>query len=75
MLRWVYDAHWEVLSMQANLVVFCREMPFSELRSKYTKVSSADQAKPGWLEDFTISADQVRNIVPALLDIENVLVL
>jgi hypothetical protein len=35
-----------------------REMPISELRSKYTKVSSLDQAKPGWLEDFTISADQ-----------------
>ncbi|KAG0590125.1 hypothetical protein KC19_1G074000 [Ceratodon purpureus] len=35
-----------------------REMSFTELRSKYTKVSSSDQAKAGWTEDFTISADQ-----------------
>lgn len=47
--------------------VIFREMPFSELRSKYTKVSSLDQAKPGWLEDFTISADQVRNSIFYLL--------
>lgn len=35
-----------------------REMSLSELRSKYIKESSLDRAKAGWLEDFTISADQ-----------------
>ena len=47
-----------------------REMSFTELRSKYTKVSSSDQAKAGWTEDYNISADQVRITVCALLDSE-----
>lgn len=76
MLRWVYDVKKEALCfayarIKLNGLCFFREMPYSELRSKYTKVSSSDQAKPGWLEDFTISADQVRSIVLALLEIEN----
>jgi hypothetical protein len=38
-------------------------MPYAELRNKYTKMSSPDQAKAGWTEDFTISSDQVRGTI------------
>lgn len=48
--------------MRSGLCSF-REMSLSELRSKYIKESSLDRAKAGWLEDFTISADQVRYIL------------
>lgn len=41
---------------------FIREMPGSDLHSKYSKVSSPALAKAGWVEDYNLSADEVRNL-------------
>ncbi|WVZ87057.1 LOW QUALITY PROTEIN: hypothetical protein U9M48_033752 [Paspalum notatum var. saurae] len=39
-----------------------REMPSSELKSKYRKVSSVDKVNKGWQEEYDASSKQVRQI-------------
>jgi hypothetical protein len=36
-----------------------REMPLSELKSKYRKVSSLEKAQTGWEEEYEVSSKQV----------------
>lgn len=41
------------------LLFFSREMPFSELKSKYRKVSSIEKARKGWQDEYEASSKQV----------------
>lgn len=38
---------------------YCREMPLTELKSKYRKVSSIEKVNKGWQDEYDASSKQV----------------
>ena len=50
---------WQCIFVIEPLFYFCREMPLTELKSKYRKVSSIDKVSKGWQDEYDVSSKQV----------------
>lgn len=49
------------MSLFSNILTIFREMPYSELKSKYRKVSSIEKAHTGWKDEYDVSCRQVNS--------------
>jgi len=65
-IRWLYNliqSFWLTAHLCDVIIkllfLSSREMPLSELRSKYRKISSLEKARTGWEDEYEISSRQV----------------